>query len=108
MVDDLNLELTATGQLIILPGSGGESGRREANLNFKVGLWNHQTQLGIVFSSSTIFRLPNGAKLSPDVPWIKLEHWEALTEEEQEKSPPLTPDFIIRPVRKINLVSEKW
>jgi Uma2 family endonuclease len=61
---------------------------------------------GIVFSSSTIFRLPNGAKLSPDVAWIKLERWEALTQEEREKFPPLTPHFIIRPVRKINLVSK--
>lgn len=92
---DLNLELTATGQLIILPGSGGEKGIQEANLNVSVGSWNYQTKLGIVFSSSTIFRLPNGAKRSPDVAWIKLERWEALTEEEREKFPPLTPDFII-------------
>ncbi|MBD2693734.1 Uma2 family endonuclease [Anabaena catenula] len=92
---DLNLELSATGQLIILPGSGGEKGIQEANLNASVGNWNHQTKLGIVFSSSTIFRLPNGAKRSPDVAWIKLERWEALTEEEREKFPPLTPDFII-------------
>ncbi|MFM6607128.1 MAG: Uma2 family endonuclease, partial [Dolichospermum sp.] len=44
---------------------------------------------------STIFRLPNGAKRSPDVAWIKLEKWQALTEEEREKFPPLTPDFVI-------------
>ncbi len=92
---DLNLELTATGQLIILPGSGGEKGIQEANLIANLGLWNYQTKLGIVFSSSTIFRLPNGAKRSPDVAWIKVERWEALTEEEREKFPPLTPDFII-------------
>ncbi|WP_325078603.1 PDDEXK family nuclease [Sphaerospermopsis aphanizomenoides] len=40
---DLNLELTATGQLIILPGSGGEKGIQEANLTTSVGNWNHQT-----------------------------------------------------------------
>ena len=92
---DLNLELTATGQLIILPGSGGEKGIQEANLIANIGLWNYQSKLGIVFSSSTIFRLPNGAKRSPDVAWIKLERWEALKQEEREKFPPLTPDFII-------------
>lgn len=92
---DLSLELNAQGELVIVTPVGGESGRRESELNFKVSLWNYQTQLGIVFSSSTIFRLPNGAKRSPDVAWIKLELWETLTEEEREKFPPLTPDFII-------------
>ncbi|HLP88979.1 MAG TPA: Uma2 family endonuclease [Nostocaceae cyanobacterium] len=92
---DVSLELNAQGELVIVTPVGGESGRRESELNFKVSLWNYQTQLGIVFSSSTIFRLPNGAKRSPDVAWIKLERWEALTEEEREKFPPLTPDFII-------------
>ncbi|MBD2294747.1 Uma2 family endonuclease [Anabaena sphaerica FACHB-251] len=92
---DVSLELNAQGELIIVPPVGGESGRSEADLIIKVGNWNHQTKLGIVFSSSTIFRLPNGAKRSPDVAWTKLERWEALTEEEREKFPPLTPDFII-------------
>ncbi|WP_416233473.1 Uma2 family endonuclease [Anabaena sp. UHCC 0451] len=53
-------------QLIILPGSGGEKGIQEADLNASVVNWNYQTKLGIVFSSSTIFRLPNNAKCSPD------------------------------------------
>ncbi|MFM6279663.1 MAG: Uma2 family endonuclease [Dolichospermum sp.] len=92
---DVNLELNAEGELIIVPPVGGESGRNEADLIIKVGNWNYQTKLGIVFSSSTIFRLPNGAKRSPDVAWIKLEKWQALTEEEREKFPPLTPDFVI-------------
>ncbi|MBD2384579.1 Uma2 family endonuclease [Cylindrospermum sp. FACHB-282] len=92
---DVNLELNAQGELIIVPPVGGESGRREATLIIKLGIWNEQTELGIVFSSSTIFRLPNGAKRSPDAAWIKLERWEALTDEERKKFPPLTPDFII-------------
>jgi Uma2 family endonuclease len=92
---DVSLELNAEGELIIVPPVGGDRGRSEADLIIKVGNWNYQTKLGIVFSSSTIFRLPNGAKRSPDVAWIKLERWEALTEEERKKFPPLTPDFII-------------
>ncbi|HLO85841.1 MAG TPA: Uma2 family endonuclease [Nostocaceae cyanobacterium] len=92
---DLNLELSAKGELIIYPGSGGEKGIQEAKLITDVGIWNHQTKLGIVFSPSTLFSLPNGAKRSPDVSWIKLERWEALTSEQRQKFPPLTPDFII-------------
>jgi Uma2 family endonuclease len=48
-----------------------------------------------LFSSSTIFTLPNGAKRSPDVAWVKSDRWESLTLEEQEKFPPLCPDFVI-------------
>jgi Uma2 family endonuclease len=39
--------------------------------------------------------LPNGAKRSPDVAWVKSDRWESLTLEEQEKFPPLCPDFVI-------------
>ncbi|WP_341526457.1 Uma2 family endonuclease [Nostoc sp. UHCC 0302] len=92
---DLNLEQSATGELIIVPPVGGESGNQEANLITDLNIWNRQTKLGIVFSSSTIFRLPNGAKRSPDAAWVKLERWEALTAEERKKFPPLTPDFVI-------------
>ncbi len=48
-----------------------------------------------MLSSSTIFRLPNGGNRSPDVAWVKQERWNALSEEEQEKFPPLCPDFVI-------------
>jgi len=39
--------------------------------------------------------LPNGAKRSPDVAWVKGDRWDSLTLEEQEKFPPLCPDFVI-------------
>ncbi|MBC1237473.1 Uma2 family endonuclease [Nostoc sp. 2RC] len=92
---DLNLELDAKGELIIVPPVGGESGNQEADLITDLNIWNRQTKLGIVFSSSTIFNLPNGAKRSPDAAWVKLSRWEALTVEQRQKFPPLTPDFII-------------
>ncbi|HBB33220.1 MAG TPA: hypothetical protein DDZ80_23990 [Cyanobacteria bacterium UBA8803] len=88
------LERTAKGELVIMPPVGGVSGNREADLNGPLWLWNRQTQLGRVFSSS-VFRLPNGGDRSPDVAWVTNECWESLTLEEQEKFPPLCPDFVI-------------
>jgi Uma2 family endonuclease len=88
-------ERTVKGELIIMPPVGGVSGNREAALISRVWTWNESTELGYVFSSSTIFRLPNGGDRSPDVAWVKRERWEALTPEEQEKFPPLCPDFAI-------------
>ncbi|MGB5960917.1 MAG: Uma2 family endonuclease [Coleofasciculaceae cyanobacterium] len=93
--EEWRLELTAKGELIIMPPTGGESGIRNSDLNADVVIWNRQTKLGYVFDSSTIFRLPNGAKRSPDVAWIIKERWEALSPEDKRKFPPLCPDFAI-------------
>ncbi|MDB9310042.1 Uma2 family endonuclease [Aphanizomenon sp. CS-733/32] len=92
---DLKFERTSTGELIIMPPVGGESGNREAEFIIDLGIWNRQTGLGYTFSSSTIFKLPNGSDRSPDAAWIKKERWEALTPEQKCKFPPIAPDFVI-------------
>ncbi|HAG82749.1 MAG TPA: hypothetical protein DCL61_16695 [Cyanobacteria bacterium UBA12227] len=92
---NLKLELTANGELIIMPPTGGNTGRRNADLTYQLRAWNRQTQLGEVFDSSTVFQLPNGAERSPDAAWISSERWNALTLEEQDTFPPLCPDFVI-------------
>jgi Uma2 family endonuclease len=89
------LELTQTGELIIMPPTGGESGIINANLSTDLGLWNRQTKLGKVFDSSTEFKLPSGAYRCPDAAWVKLAHWEALSKEEKKRFPPLCPDFVV-------------
>ncbi|MDJ0742606.1 MAG: Uma2 family endonuclease [Xenococcaceae cyanobacterium MO_167.B27] len=90
-----NLERTAKGELVIMPPVGGESGQREADLITDLNIWNRQTQLGIVFSSSTIFSLPNGGDRSPDVAWIQGDRWNNLTAKEKKGFPPICPDFVI-------------
>lgn len=92
---ELKFERTAKGELIIMPPVGGESGNREADLIIDLGIWNRQTGLGYTFSSSTVFKLPNGGDRSPDVAWIRRERWEALTPEQRRKFPPIAPDFLI-------------
>lgn len=92
---DLSLEMNAAGELIIVAPVGGESGNQEAGLIADLEIWNRQAKLGKVFSSSTIFILPNNAKRSPDAAWVKLERWQALTSEQRKKFPPLVPDFAI-------------
>lgn len=92
---DLRLELTANGELIIMPPTGGNTGRRNSNLTSQVEVWNRRTQLGEVFDSSTIFQLPNKAERSPDVTWVSRDRWDALTTQEQDTFPPLCPDFVI-------------
>ena len=89
------LELTQTGELIIMPPTGGESGIRNSDINIELGVWNRQTKLGKVFDSSTEFKLPSGAYRCPDAAWVKLARWEALSKEEKKRFPPLCPDFVV-------------
>ena len=92
---DRSFELTATGELVVMPPTGGESGNSELELGANLVFWNRQTRLGKTFSSSTIFVLPNGAGRSPDAAWVELSRWEALTPEQRKKFPPLAPDFVM-------------
>lgn len=92
---DLKFELTAKGELIIMSPTGGETGKRNLEIATEFAIWNRQTQLGVCFDSSTCFILPNGAKRSPDIAWIKKERWESLTPEQRETFPPIPPDFVL-------------
>ncbi len=89
------MELTKDGELIVMSPTGGEAGEKNFNLCIDLGIGNRQTKLGKAFDSSTIFVLPNGARRSPDVSWIRLERWNALTLKEKQGFPPIAPDFVI-------------
>jgi Uma2 family endonuclease len=92
---DLRFEQTTLGELLIMPPTGGETGRRNVKITSQLDNWNTKENLGEVFDSSTGFILPNGAKRSPDTSWVKSERWNALKPEQQEKFPPICPDFVV-------------
>jgi len=92
---DLRFERNASGDLIIMPPTGSETGNRNIKLSTQLEIWSSQNNLGLAFDSSTGFKLPNGANRSPDAAWVKKERWEALTTEEKEKFAPLCPDFVV-------------
>ena len=92
---DVEIELTKEGELVIMPPTGGKTGIRNFSLIGYFYNWVEKNQSGVGFDSSTVFKLPNGAKRSPDLAWIKNARWESLTAEEQEKFPTLCPDFVV-------------
>jgi Uma2 family endonuclease len=92
---DLRLERTKIGELIIMPPTGGSTGKYNVKLSSRFVIWNEETGLGEVFDSSTAFRLPNGADRSPDVAWVSRDRWNSLTREQQDSFPPLCPDFVL-------------
>ncbi|MBE9155407.1 Uma2 family endonuclease [Nodosilinea sp. LEGE 06152] len=92
---EMAIEQNAQGVLIVMPPVGGESGNQEMELGTDLALWNRQTKLGVVFSSSTVFQLPIGSKRSPDAAWVEQSRWEALTPDQRRKFPPIAPDFVM-------------
>ncbi|MEZ2230795.1 Uma2 family endonuclease [Microcoleus sp.] len=92
---DLRFERTANGELIIMSPTGSETGRRNSGLNFQLTAWNIQNNLGVVFDSSSGFKLPDGSDISPDSAWVRRDRWDALTPEQKEKFAPICPDFVV-------------
>ena len=93
---DIRMELTSQGELILMPPTGSKTGLRNADITRQFATWAKADGRGVVFDSSTGFVLANGARRSPDLAWVRLERWEALSEEEQEGFAPLCPDFVIQ------------
>ncbi len=93
---DLRIELTAEGELVIMPPTFGESGRRNFKITTRLGVWAEADGTGEGFDSNTGFVLTNGATRAPDAAWVAKARWEALplTVREQEFVP-LAPDFVV-------------
>jgi Uma2 family endonuclease len=92
---DLQFERTASGELLIMPPTGGETGNRNIELSYQLQAWSRQNNLGKALDSSSGFKLPNGADRSPDASWVRRDCWDALTPEQREKFLPLCPDFAV-------------
>jgi Uma2 family endonuclease len=92
---DVAMERSRSGELIIMPPVGGESGISEADSIGPLWLWNTQTKLGKVFSSSTVFKLTSGGDRSPDAAWIRQDRWDSLSADQKKRFPPICPDFVI-------------
>lgn len=92
-----NFEQTAAGELVVVPPTGGTSGRKNLSLSRQFGNWVEENLLGEGFDSSTLFILPNGAKRSPDASWVRRDRWDALTKKQQDGYVPLPlcPDFVV-------------
>ena len=94
---EIKFERTPKGELVIMPPTGGETGRTNSKLNARFVNWNEQADLGEVFDSSTCFRMKasSGGDRSPDVAWVEKSRWEGLSIEQRRKFPPITPDFAL-------------
>jgi Uma2 family endonuclease len=92
---ELRMERTCTGELIVNPPTGWETGERNRSLIGQLDRWYENYQQGEAFDCNTGFILPNGANCSPDACWVSQERWDALTDEQKDTFPHICPDFVV-------------
>lgn len=92
---DVRIEMDENGDIEIMPPTGTETGGISFDLSIDFGIWVRKDGGGKGFDSFTGFTLPNGARRSPDISWVKLEKWNALTESQKKKFAPVCPDFVV-------------
>lgn len=93
---DLRMERTATGELIVNPPTGWETGKRNAKITYQLVKWVEELGGGgIAFDSSTGFTLPNGADRSPDTSWVSQQRWDSLSDEHKQTFANICPDLVV-------------
>ena len=92
---ELRIERSAKGEVIVMPPAFSDTGNRTIKIAQQITNWAEDDGTGEPFDSSAGFTLPNGAMRSPDVSWITLDRWTALSEEEQASFAPICPDFVV-------------
>jgi Uma2 family endonuclease len=92
---DLRIERTAQGDLLIMPLAGAESSFRNNELSAELRDWARKDARGRAFDSSVEYILPSGAAYSPDASWVLQSRVNALTKEQKRTFPPLCPDFVV-------------
>lgn len=92
---DLRLELTSTGELIVMPPTSSGTGNRNFNLTVQFGIWAKKDGTGIGFGANAAFSLPNGAIRSPDTSWMTLAKWNSPSDFERARFSHICPDFVV-------------
>ena len=89
-----DFEISAQGELIVMPPSGWESNIGEKGINAPLFFWcmDHD---GFDVSQTVLFRLPSGARYMPDAAWITQERYAQLLAEEYRSAIDGAPDFVV-------------
>ncbi len=95
---DARIEQTSDGDIIIMAPAGGESGFQSGEAFRQLSNWAARDRTGWAFDSSAGFKLPNGAKRSPDASWVHRGKLIAISKAARKSLLPFAPDFAIEVV----------
>jgi Uma2 family endonuclease len=92
---DLCFEMTAEGELLVMPPNYTLSGIRNQQIGSQLLVWASQDGRGMAADSSSGFVLPNGARRSPDAAWISKVRVRGLEPQSLDRFWHLCPEFVI-------------
>ena len=92
---DLRIERTSQGEIVIMPPCGGESDSRNTELVMQLGNWTKRDGRGRAFGPSVEFILPSSAAYSPDASWVSRGRLSKLSKEQLRRFPPVCPEFVV-------------
>jgi len=92
---DLNFEMSAEGELIVMAPTHSDTGARNLEIAGELRNWAKKHRRGYGCDSSTGFVLPNGARRSPDASWTLKNRVDQLGARKRKAFWHLCPDFVI-------------
>jgi Uma2 family endonuclease len=92
---DLFFEMTADGELIVMPPTCTATGIRNARILARLNEWGDRNGGGYVTDTASGFVLPNGARRSPDAAWTPKAEVAKMSPEAREGFWHLCPEFVI-------------
>ena len=102
---DLQIERAATGEIILMPPAGFETGYRNNELGRQLGYWARADGRGVALDSNTEYLLPNGAAFAPDASWVSRARLAAFAKEQKRRFLPLCPEFVVELVSPTDRLS---
>ncbi len=87
--------MSREGEVFLISPIGAETSNQLFNLTLDFGVWAEKDGTGVGFDSNALFVLPDGAKRSPDMSWIRYDRWNQLSPEERKSFPHICPDFVV-------------
>ena len=93
----LRIERAPNGQLLLMPPTHSDSGRKNFRIAYQTGRWwDTHRAAGEMFDSNTGFTLADGSMRSPDASWVSAAKWLALSDEQRKNQfAPVCPEFVI-------------
>jgi len=110
----MRIEQDQYQNVTVMPPIHGDSGFYEKQAIVRVGNYEIEYKTGVSLSSSTGFKLPNGATRSPDACWISSKRWSTLSTKEKQQFLPVVPDFVIEirsrtdTLKKLQAKMQEW
>jgi len=92
---DLNVEMTADGDIIVMLPRHPLTGASSSEINSELRPWAKEDRRGIVASSSAGFVLPNRARRSPTGSWTLKARIDSTDVRKRSGYLHLCPDFVI-------------